>query len=276
MSTTDYVADLLTGLLDDAAMFPPGNASPEQALRAHLGYRSSAVAPFVGPLLVPADRWPQLRTAHRDAGEPPLDVVQIGEVAVPDDLPASIRVRAVEVPVPSPPLPDPGAGRSLAAEVRNDAALSALLAEVGASARAGGDVVAKFRTGGTSAEAFPDAATLAGFVTAAVAAGAPFKLTAGLHRAVRSTSEEGFEQHGFLNVCWAVDLALSGEATDAVEEALLERDADAVAGAVRALPPARRAAVRRAFVSFGCCGVLDPLDDLVALGLLRIPGRAAS
>jgi hypothetical protein len=30
-------------------------------------------------------------------------------------------------------------------------------------------------------------------------------------------------------------------------------------------------AVRAAFSSFGCCGVTDPLDDLVGLGLL-VPG----
>ena len=28
------------------------------------------------------------------------------------------------------------------------------------------------------------------------------------------------------------------------------------------------AAVRRIFASFGCCAVSDPVDDLVALGLL--------
>ena len=263
-------------LLDDAAMFPPGNASAEQALREHLSHRSSAVAPFVGPLLVSVDRWADLLAAHRDAGEPLLDVVQVGAVATPEDLPPAIRLQGVEVAVTAAPLPDAGPGQSLAAELRDDATLHSLLAEVAAAARAGRAVVAKFRTGGTTPEAFPDEATLARLLRAAVGLGAPFKLTAGLHRAVRSTSERGFEQHGFLNVCWAVDVALAGEKSSAVEEVLAEREPEAVAAAVRALTAARRAAVRRAFVSFGCCGVLDPLDDLMRLGLLRLPDRSPS
>ena len=35
------LGSLLTGLCDDAALFPPGNAPLEQALPAHAGHRVS-------------------------------------------------------------------------------------------------------------------------------------------------------------------------------------------------------------------------------------------
>ena len=41
--------------------------------------------------------------------------------------------------------------------------------------------------------------------------------------------------------------------------------------AVGALSDATAARVRRRFRSFGCCGVLDPVRDLVALGLVEEP-----
>ena len=35
-------------------------------------------------------------------------------------------------------------------------------------------------------------------------------------------------------------------------------------------------AVRRSFVSFGCCGVTDPIDELVGLGLLDATRRRST
>ena len=46
--------DLLTGLIDDAAVFPPGNAPLDVAVQRHRAHRSSAYAACIGPLLVPA------------------------------------------------------------------------------------------------------------------------------------------------------------------------------------------------------------------------------
>ena len=46
------VPDHLHGLVDDAAVFPPGNAPLEEALRAHLQHRAAPYADLVGPLVV--------------------------------------------------------------------------------------------------------------------------------------------------------------------------------------------------------------------------------
>ncbi len=48
------VPRLLRGFLDDAAVFPPGNASLPEAVRAHREHRTAWYADVVGPLLVPA------------------------------------------------------------------------------------------------------------------------------------------------------------------------------------------------------------------------------
>src|SRR4051794_36239532 len=48
-------AALFTGLVDDASMFPPGNAPLDQAVREHLEHRGAWYAGLVGPLVVRAD-----------------------------------------------------------------------------------------------------------------------------------------------------------------------------------------------------------------------------
>ncbi|SCE99815.1 hypothetical protein GA0070618_2503 [Micromonospora echinospora] len=50
----------LAGLVDDAAVFPPGSASLPDALAAHRRHRASWYADLVGPLLAPASALPDL------------------------------------------------------------------------------------------------------------------------------------------------------------------------------------------------------------------------
>ena len=71
-------------------------------------------------------------------------------------------------------------------------------------------VVAKFRTGPTPTWPWPDEAELAAFLRLAASAEAPFKLTGGLHHAVRGTYPvDGApeEHHGILNVLLATAAA---------------------------------------------------------------------
>ena len=131
---------------------------------------------------------------------------------------------------------------------------------------------AKFRTGGLVPEAHPGETELAEFLSAAVELGLPFKCTAGLHHAVRHTTREGFEQHGFLNVLLATGVLLGGGSAADAALALAERDGETVAGLVAKLTDEEAAHVRRRFRSFGTCSVTDPLEDLVVLGALPAPG----
>ena len=128
------------------------------------------------------------------------------------------------------------------------------------------DLRLKLRTGGATADHFPSADTLTTAIDAALDRELPFKCTAGLHHAVRHrAADTGFEHHGFLNVLLATRAALDGED---VVGALDEQDAAAVVARLREVGGDALVRSRRWFTSFGCCGVTDPFDDLVVLGLV--------
>jgi hypothetical protein len=260
---------LFAGLLDDAAMFPPGNASPGDALRAHLSYRSSALSGLVGPLLVPAARFGEFCEAFGDAGSPAVAVALIGTAEVPGEVPPAMELVGFELPVEAAPLPDPGGAYRVACEVTSSSERLQVLAAVAEGRARGRHVIAKYRTGGTSADAFPSERALGEVLVAAAAVGVPLKFTAGLHSAIRFTDPvTGFDHHGFLNLMTAVSAAISGAEAGVVESALASRDADAVTAEINSWAAGEIADVRAAFVSFGCCAVEEPVADLVKLGLL--------
>ena len=128
---------------------------------------------------------------------------------------------------------------------------------------------AKLRTGGLTAELFPTEAEVAAFVRACVGAETPFKCTAGLHHAVRHTDAvTGLDHHGFLNLLLATHAATQGDDEAAVTRLLAQRDGAALARAAAALDPTEALVARSFFVAFGSCSIAEPVDDLLALGLL--------
>src|SRR4051794_3939656 len=157
-------------------MFPPGNADAATALDEHLRYRQAWFADLVGPLLVPARDWAAFVTAHREAASPGVAVVVIGATELPGENPTGVRVVGYETPVHDLPLPVSPPETGLAAEITPGAGGSRVLAAVAEQARSGCPVVAKYRTGGTAADAFPDETTLAEVISECVQVGAPFKL----------------------------------------------------------------------------------------------------
>ena len=248
----------LLGLLDDAAIFPPGNAPLAQAVADHAAHLRSPYAGAVGPLVVRA-------ADLADVGD-----VEVAVVAGLDGVHTAVaaagsRLRSLEVALP--PSAAAGEVRSLASrgvdvcvEVPRDDRAEAVLAELAVAG-----LRAKFRTGGPRADLYPSESELAAGITTAVAFGVPFKATAGLHHAVRRTDPgTGFEEHGFLNLLVATGRALDGATASDVEAELAARDEAAVATAVLALGPA----VRDAFRSFGTCSISEPLADLARLDLL--------
>ncbi|MBE1501806.1 hypothetical protein H4696_008906 [Amycolatopsis lexingtonensis] len=257
---------LFTGLCDDAAVFPPGLAPLPDAVAAHDGYSAAWYTDLVGPLVVAAPALGEL-AGVLGARETPLPLAVTlpgGPAQLPGVLAAVPRLpvdlQALEIAVPDGMGPDEVLDEVSAAtapvyvEIPRDERRGPLL-----RALAGTGHRAKFRTGGVRAELYPDEAELAGAIRAAVAAGVPFKATAGLHHALRNTDPDtGFEQHGFLN------LLLAAADPDRAEALLAERDGPAVAALVRDLP----AGVRARFTSFGTCSITDPLTELAELGLL--------
>lgn len=267
-------------LCDDAAMFPPGQLPPAEAVPAHARHLASGYAGIVGPLVVAAPVLGELGTLL-DAGDRPQLAVTVpgGPEQVATVLSAvgalAVDLRALEVVVPAgmtapaffAALDHACAGvgdATVFVELPRDERRAEIIATLPATR-----YQAKFRTGGVRADLYPDEAELAAGVRAVVHAGVPFKATAGLHHAVRNTDPEtGFEQHGFLNLLLAVDAALGGADEAGLAAALAERDGAAVAARVADLDDARIDAARARFLSFGTCSITEPLTELVGLGLL--------
>jgi hypothetical protein len=123
----------------------------------------------------------------------------------------------------------------------------------------------KYRTGGVDQTARPSAKQLATVITMASGGDVAFKLTAGLHQAVRHTgAATGFLHHGFLNIGVATAAALEGAEGDVVARLLAADDADAI----RAAYLGTTNGWRTRFVSFGTCSIAEPVESLVELGLL--------
>jgi hypothetical protein len=275
------VPALLTHLVDDAAVFPPGNAPLAEAVTAHHGHRAAWYADLIGPLLVPASvvRAGELAAVlDRD-----LDVGIIGDTGVArlaeaaSALPARARLRQVEVAVAKRGEdPQPGLARLVEvaralpgvacfAEIPLAWGLLAALDTVAGLRGEGFDVAPKFRTGGLAAELFPTPVELAAVICACRERGLRFKLTAGLHHAIRHTDPEtGLVHHGFLNVLAAVAAADTGADVADVAPVLAGTDP------MLLVEPVRRVldSDRPLWIGFGSCSIAEPLNDLVRFGLL--------
>lgn len=275
VSTPPETPALLRALIDDAGLFPPARLPMSEAVTAHLETRSGPYAPLVGRFLLPASRLDEfdealpitftggpvrvgliadlgvdaLRAALDWASEPSFDVV-LFEIPAPSSDPKDVD-RIIDQLA--------GLGDAFVELPRSKGWADYLTRNLAALRRAG--FGAKLRTGGLAAEAFPTEGEVAGFIAAAVRAEVPFKLTAGLHNALRHTDlTTRFEHHGFLNVALAVAYPADAETW------LAERDGQKVADEIRIVDAPL---VRSRWQAFGSCSIDEPVDDLVALGLLE-------
>jgi hypothetical protein len=276
MSTTLPAA--WSGLVDDAAIFPPGDVPLPDAVDSFVTRRDEWYADLVGSFVVTDRQVPDVAaplplaivvTGGAGAIEGPLRLASRGghdvagvEIALRDldDLAGNAQRVATateacglppeQVYVELPHVPDSGSWLRAADAV----------AEAG--------LRLKFRTGGLEEHLVPATHALARWIDAALDRETPFKCTAGLHNAVRHTGDDGFEHHGFLNVLVATVRAFDGAPTDEVVALLDDRDPGSVSAAARDEDLGR---ARRWFTSFGSCSVTEPLDDLLALGLLETP-----
>ncbi|MFI6261223.1 hypothetical protein [Micromonospora sp. NPDC051006] len=284
MST--QVPALLDGLVDDAAVFPPGSAALPDAVAAHRRHRTAWYADLVGPLLVPASA---VAAGELSGLVDPAEGFVVGVVgdtgieSLPLALsflaPDGVTARQVQVAVArrgEDPLPGI---TSLLRLLDRLAGVDAVYAEVPlafglmgaldalAAARADGlPVAAKFRTGGLAAELFPTPNELAAVICACRDRDLPFKLTAGLHHAVRHLDPEtGFTHHGFANVLAATLAAAEGAGVPAVAELLTAADPRPLVQQVEG----RLDAPRPLWIGFGSCSIEEPLTDLTRLRLVN-------
>ena len=265
---------LALSLIDDAAVFPPGNAPLADAVTLYYNRFETNQQEVVGPLLVPASAVETLRTLA-DPGRM-LDIAIIadtgleGLVAARDALEHDtwITVQHVELRVPPNgtlsesvhnlldslvftvptyvelPIPDAPSGL-------------AVLADDGAER-------AKFRTGPYDV---PSPEQLAAAIGAAVRLHVPFKLTGGLHHALPTHDEASDRQHhGLLNVLAATAAATKGADDFTLAGILGSRDPDRL---LAQLGIVDAGAIRRHFKSLGSCSVDEPYRELVRYGVVK-------
>jgi hypothetical protein len=277
--------DLFRELFDDASLFPPSALAMTDAVTGHLRHQAAWYRHTSGPFVCADTRIPELGAALTTAGVAELDLALVlpGGAARLDSAVDAVftdprlRLRAIEIPVTSSADTLASASEVAAALDKTPLAGAAAYIEIPAAkltaevARAVADrrYRAKVRTGGTTAEAFPDEPTLAACLATLVAERLPFKCTAGLHHAVRhSAADTGFEHHGFLNVLLAVAAALTSERTEEISAELADPAPGRVAAKISELDGDTVFAVRELFTSFGTCSTDEPIADLVTLGLI--------
>lgn len=289
-ASPDHTPDLPTafaGLVDDAAIFPPGNSPLGEAVPAHVARRTEPYADLVGAFVITDHRVSELKPllAGRDLSVSVVIAAGAGGIAPAADAvrrSEGLTLAGIEVALRDPADLVSNARRVIAGLdqardlglVDDDVAVHVELPQGPATAGwlaaadevAAADLRLKFRTGGVEASLFPTPDELGSWITAALDRECPFKCTAGLHNAVRHTDEEtGFSHHGFLNVLLATRASLDGDDPVAV---LTETDPAALTARFEELGHDTVARTRRWFTGFGSCSVTEPLDDLHALGLL--------
>ena len=289
---------LLAEIIDYAGLFPPSEVSMAEAVLNFATYKNSNYNWMLGRFVVPVSRLDEFwETAHdfvsRDtksgwrlsilAGEDIYEAIRktddFNATNAPHIFCDTLEVRAnteskIENTVEA--LPD-----YLTAyfEVPNNERLADLVSTLAFLGQR-----AKLRTGGVTADAFPNPREIIRFVRTCLAANVPFKATAGLHHPLRCFKALTYEanapkgtMHGFLNMFLATGFAREGYKTLLLEEILedeyeegLEFDGQGVTWRNDYfLNIAQLARLRREnIISFGSCSFDEPITDLQQIGLL--------
>jgi hypothetical protein len=284
----DATHTLLGGAIDYAGLFPPAQLGMRDAVANYTAYRQSRDAWALGRFVVPANRILELDAAYRElpvgdrSGAWPLSVLAGPHLA--DDLalidrldPSAQRAESLEIRAASPDEIAEigvavGADYETYVEVPLDGDVTTLVQAIGAAG-----LRAKMRTGGVTAASFPAAATVARFIAACLAAGMPFKATAGLHHARTGAYRLTYDpdsatarMFGYLNLFAAVALLREGASTSDAERALLDAEPNAfhlerqaVIWRDHRIEASALAALRcDSLTSFGSCSFRQPLDEL--------------
>ena len=282
MMNSSNSEQIFTKFLDDAAIFPPGLAPLETAVSLHLSRSQNTVTDqFIGPLILSMDK---LKEAASLAAGHALDVSvvlpadQITELAnllggEGEDLSGeelnplnivSIELKNADIQTASNLAinnPDMEIYVELPYEEISEESLAALKQ---------GGLKLKFRTGGVTQDLFPTHEQTLDVIEQTVRWGVPFKLTAGLHRAMRYVdANTGFQHFGFANIAAAVADIQSGNSRAEAASTLVSDDQPTIAEKLTTNP-----SWRDIFTSFGSCSMTEPAETLQEMGLLK-PETAA-
>jgi hypothetical protein len=295
VSASAPVRALLAGAIDYAGLFPPANLDLTRAIDEYLSIRATDERWALGRFVVPVTRLGELaRALHQGRflpdGPVPIPLAGVIGAVVLDDVrvidrfnrecAGAVVVEAVEVTAPTPE----AAQAALAAipkhmarylEAPPGSGLPGILDVIRA-----GNAFAKLRTGGTTADAFPDPDDVLDFLEGCARRRLPCKATAGLHHPVRGEYRLTYApdaatgvMYGYLNLLGAAALLWTGEPRTAAREVLLMSDPSSFrfeSAGLRILghlvSTAALASMRAELVhSFGSCSFREPLDELIPL-----------
>lgn len=283
---------LLAGVVDYAGLFPPAALSMPEAVAAYQAAQAGAEAWMLGRFVVPATRLGELGAVLGSLSPAPSpwrlsalvrDGSETDRAAVADFNARGAQPRAIVDAVEAKPATVEGidwlagafGGVEVYVELTPGPDLDAWFARLAARG-----LRAKVRTGGITADAFPDPGPLAALLAAAVRHGVTLKATAGLHHAVRGRYPLTYEpdaaaapMYGYLNLLLAVAALRDGGSTADAETLLQASDAtaltfgdDAVRWGSVAIPAATiRDARARSLVSFGSCSFREPAEEFAAI-----------
>lgn len=290
------VQTLLRGLIDYAGLFPPAGLDMSTAVGNYVQYRAEPSAWLLGRFVVPVARLDEFAAAlrsHAVASDAAWRISALGSTDLAADSAAivefnqrhagaalidTIEIRAAEAAQIEQALATLPASLTAYVELPLNDTLDELIATL---ARLNGR--AKVRTGGVTADAFPAPADLARFIAACVAAGVPFKATAGLHHPLRAMQRLTYApdsptgmMYGFLNVFLAAAFVRAGMSAQTATAVLEERDPaafqfdhDGVRWRDAHVTLDTLADTRQhVALSFGSCSFSEPVDDLKAMHLL--------
>jgi hypothetical protein len=285
---------LLGHLIDYAGLFPPAGLNMQEAVTNYDAYLDSEYSWMLGRFIVPVARLNEFGEAKAQlpgTSKPwPLSALlgtdptaDLAPIAAFNTNQAHTVIESVEVKAETPDdvkrvataIP-----RELTTffEIPLTGRERECIAAIGECGRS-----AKIRTGGETADKFPDPARIVEFLKLCADNGVPFKATAGLHHPLRSIHRLTYQadsasalMHGFLNVFLAAAFLQAGmnrqSAIELLEEKSLEAirfDTEGVMWREHRLSASEIAVARQGLaISFGSCSFQEPVDDLQSLGLL--------
>lgn len=288
--------------MDYAGLFPPAQLGMAEAMRNYAGYLGGPHAWMLGRFVVPVARLAEFDAVSGELlpggeGSAPWRVAALAGDDLAADVQEALKFNCRHwegsaighavidtIELRASPGFDPAAARAGAPdfftvyiEVAPGGDTRPML---GSIQRAGAS--AKIRMGGVTADAFPAPDDVVTFLAACAERRLAFKATAGLHHAVRAeyplTYESGSKRgtmYGFLNVFLAAAALSAGAKADEARAILLESDLSAfrfddggVAWRDRRLSTEEIAHSRELATSFGSCSFREPVDELLAAGLI--------
>lgn len=294
----ESIRALLSEIVDYAGLFPPSALSMAEAVGNYATYINSDYNWMLGRFVVPLRRLPEFLESGRDFfSKDKTDIWRLSVLAT-DDISETIRqiedfnaenatsvvCDAIEIKADSSELiEDISEFIPPQFDAYFEIPLGINLADLVATLAINGQR-AKIRTGGVTADAFPQTEQIIRFMRTCLAANVPFKATAGLHHPLRcfkpltyeSDAPEG-TMNGFLNVFLAAGFLRQGYKPQIIAKILKNELAESFTFNDNGVwwqkehfisNTQLRHLREKNIISFGSCSFEEPIADLQEIGLL--------